>query len=401
MSITIQQLKEHLIGLGHGGSLNKVRNFEALCERAQNTFLSKCSPVSTIRTVAISQVIHDDIYNYGLPSDFKREIDLYPQDQRYLGDNAPRELAKRFDLKKLIQNKTVSIEASEGTKIIRINWRSRSPRVISQMDSLTQNGTWSAVTGAGTPTVDTVFKVAGSGSLKFDLNTTGGGLQSSSLTSSDLSTGGSQNDFFLRLYFPTVTNLTSVTGIWGNDLTTNFYTSVAQTAQADGTAFRVGWNLIKFPGLTATQTGSVSFTTIDSFKFTLQTTGAIASVRADYITASLGRNFDIKYYSKYIFKTSAGVYESRPQTDNNDDIVVLDNDEVQGFILECLIAMAQQVEGTDSAFDITFAEHGLYGNPSSATHEGRMGFYRLYNGENPVQSKRAVNSRGGLPRFRR
>ena len=67
----------------------------------------------------------------------------------------------------------------------------------------------------------------------------------------DLTDYDEVSDFFTWIYFGTVP--TSVSAVWGNDLTANYWTSTAQTTQADGTAFKVGWNLLKFSWATADQ----------------------------------------------------------------------------------------------------------------------------------------------------
>src|SRR3990167_6395968 len=98
MGMTVTQIKENLSAMLHGGTLNKVRNIESLFERAANTLLSKIDPVDTQRIAPLASTIHDDIYNYALPSDYKNIIDLYPQSNRNTLDSASRRLAERFDL---------------------------------------------------------------------------------------------------------------------------------------------------------------------------------------------------------------------------------------------------------------------------------------------------------------
>ena len=353
MAFPVSNLKEHLIGMSHSGTLNRVRNFEALLERAVGTFLLKCHPLDNIRTAALSSTIHDDVYNYTLPSDFGFLIDLIPQDDRDSWDRAFRNDAVQFDLEKAIKNRTVSIEGSEGVKVIRINWRSRTPKTINTMNSLTLNGTW-AVTAAGASGIlrDTIFKKSGGASIQFDLTATGGGIQNTTMTAVDLTDEDEVSNVYYWIYFPTVP--TSTTIIWGNDLTTNYWTGVAQTAQADGSAFRIGWNLIRTPWSTATETGTVAPATVDSVRVTVANAAAINNIRVDNITVSIGRNFDIKYHSKYLITNAAGTtWLSR--TTSDDDLLVLDNDSLPMFLHETLIEIAQQIEGADSTFDMNYA----------------------------------------------
>lgn len=380
---TVTQIKDHLIGMGHGGTLNKVRNQEQMLERSAAKFLLKNKPVTVMRKAALASTIHDDVYNYALPSDFGTVIDLIPQDNRESWDQAYRNLAGRFDLEKAIKEKTLSIEGdSAGGKIVRINWRTRAGKVIHSMNSVTDNGTWSAVASATGIQANTIFKVSGSASIEFDIVVTGDGIQNSTMGAVDLTNEDEVGDFFVWMHFGTAP--TSVSARWGNDLTANYWSSTAQTTQADGSALRVGWNLIKFPWSTATETGTVAPATIDSFRITVASS-AQNNVRVDNITCSIGRNFDMKYYSKFLFINSSGTWLSAPTSDS--DNVAIDNDGLPIYLFECLKDMAHQMEGSDSAFDINYARQEL------------EELFPHFRAENQNQSKRAVTSYGPRPRF--
>lgn len=385
MSYTIQACEDNLVGMLHGGSLNKVRNKYVAYERAANTMLQKVKTVESIRIASLTQAVHDDVYNYALPSDFLGLIDLYPLDSYSSLDRGQRRLAQGFNLRKAITDKTISIEGSEGTKNIRINWRKNTPKTVHTMNSLTDNGTWSVVASATGLVLDTFYKISGIGSIRFDLVASGDGIQNTTMTALDLTNEDEIADFFVWVYFGSVSALTSVSARWGNDLTTNYWTSVAQTTQADGTAFRAGWNLVRFPWASATETGTVAPATVDSFRITVAATAAINDIRVDNIMVSIGRNFDIKYYSKFLFKNSSGTYIAQPTSQS--DTVLVDSDAFPIFLHESLKAMAQQIEGSDSTFDINFAEKEL------------TVLYQAYRGEHPDQSKKATNSYGQLPRF--
>lgn len=387
MSFSFLQTKDHLIGLGHGSTLNKVRNIEAMYERVASVFLQKCKPLETIRLGTLTQTIHDDVYNYSLPTDYGSLIDLLPQDNRDSWDMAFRKNGENFDLTKATKDKTVSIEGAEGSKIIRINWRSRSPKTLNTMNSLTSNGTWSTVGTATGLKANDIFKVSGSASIEFDSAASGDGIQNTSMTAVDLTDEDEVADVYFWVYLGSTANITSITVYWGNDLTTAYWTSTAITTQADGTAFKAGWNQVKAAWSTATETGTVDPTTIDSFKVTLATTGAIANIRIDNITFSIGRNFDIKYYTKFLFKSSAGVYKTQPTSD--DDTVLIDNDSLPLFLFECLKAMAHQVEGTDSAFDLQYAANEL------------AELYPSFRTEYPDQRKKVTDRTTSGPRFQR
>ncbi len=397
--MTITETKEHLTAMSHSGTLNKIRNFEAACERSANIVLANLDPIETERTASLAQVIHDDLNNYPLPSDFKKIIDLYPQDNRTSLDSAVRSYAERFNLEVAIKNKRLTIEGSEGSKFLRVNWKSVNPKTFHSMNSLTSDGTWSVVGSATGLKINELYKLTGSASIEFDVVASGDGIQNTGITALDLTEWDELADVIFPVYLGSVAAITSITAIWGNDLTANYWTGVAQTAQADGTAFKIGWNWIKAQWSAATETGTVAPATIDSFKITIQATGAIANVRVDNIVFSLGRVFDIKYYSKYLFKNSSGTFLSRPTVDG--DTVIGDGDLNNIFLYELLKVCAHQVEGEDSNFDINFANQNLHGNPNSSDPVMRIGLYGKYRAENPSQSKKAVTSYSSGPRFRR
>lgn len=384
--MTVSEFKDNLSAMLHGGTLNKVRVVESAMQRAANTLLAKIDPIDTMRVAALSQTIHDDVYNYSLPSDYKKIIDLIPQNRRDTLDSANRILAERFDLRKKLSDKTVSIEGSEGSKIIRINWRSRQPKTLNEVNDLTSNGTWSAVGTASGLVADDIDYVSGSGSVRFDLAASGDGIQNTTMTAVDLTDEDEVGDLYFNFKIPTsaiLARITSTSLVWGNDLTTKYWTGVAQTTQADGSAFKVGWNEVKVPWSTATETGTVDPATIDSAKITVAATAACANLQIDNITCSIGRNFDIKYYSKYLIKNTSGTWIVK--TTSIDDTIVLDDDAIQIYLLETLIACAHQIEGTDSSFDINWAKSEL------------DTLYKRYKVSYPSMAKQALGSYGSTP----
>jgi len=387
----VSEFKDNLSAMLHGGTLNKVRNIESAMQRAANTLLSKIDPIDTMRTVALANTVHDDVYNYSLPSDYKAIIDLYPQNRRDLLDSANRNYVERFDLRKKLADKTLSIEGSEGSKIIRINWRSRQPKTINEANDTTSNGTWSVVATASGLVADDIDYVSGSGSLRVDLAASGDGIQNTAMSAVDLTDEDEAGDFFVWFKIKNSTdlaNFNSITLRWGNDLTTNYWTGVAQTTQADSTAFKVGWNLVRVPWSTATETGTVAPATVDSLRITFSIDAAISDIRIDNIVCSIGRNFDIKYYSKFLLRNTSGTWITK--TTSDDDTIVLDSDAIQIYLLETMIASAHQIEGSDSGFDITWAKSELYGSGRDG------GLYRTYLSEYPSMAKKALSYYGSV-----
>lgn len=383
---TIAQIEDHLEGMGHGNTLNKIRNKYAAYERAANNLMSKCDVLTTMRTATLPQAVHGAVYNYTLPGDFGKLIDIYPQTNRQISDFAFRVPADTFDLQRLVRNKRISLESENGTKYLRIDWDVRGSKTVDTVNATTN---WSAINTTANIVTDSLYKISGSNSVRFDVVATGDGLQNTSITSLNLTKEDELASFFMWLYIPNTSNITSVTANWGNDLTTNYWTSTAVTTQHDGQAFKQGWNLLRFDWSTATETGTVDPSAIDSFSFTIAGS-AQADYRFDSITVSLGNLFEAKYYSAYLFQNASGTYIQRPTIDT--DVVTLDEYGLNLYLYECLIAMAQQMEGEDSAFDIQFAYSMLNGNASSADPFERKGLYRKYKTDFPSQVKKEIKS---------
>lgn len=398
----ISEVENNLIGMGHGATLRKVRNKYQMYERAANNLNSNIKILEVMREQPLSSTVYDNLFKYAAPSDFDTLIGLYPQAERKISDDIARVGAEAFDRRKSIDLNKISIEGSEGSKILKINYPIRQPKLLHNMNSYDGNGTWAAVNTALNIVTDTVIKYSGSGSVRFDQAANGDGIKNTTMNAVDLSEEDEIADLFLEFYIKNSTELaklTSVTLRWGNDLTANYWTGVAQTLQADGTAFKVGWNTIKVPWSTATETGTVAPATIDSVQVTFTTTAAITDICVDNILVSIGSPFSIKYYGKYLFKNSSGTWIVRPTSDA--DYVVCDSDSINIFLFECMRAAAQQMEGEDSAFDITFAEKELFGNPGSVDPAARIGLYGKYRAEHPRQTKKMTSNYGFMPKFRR
>lgn len=384
---TVQQIKEHLTGMGHSGTLGKVRNVEAMLERSAAKFLLKCHPLESMRSAPLSSYVHDDLNNYALAYDFGSLVDLWPDGDRREWDRAFRDRAGRFDREKAVKNRTLSIEGSEGSKIARINWKARAAKVLNAADSVSANGTWAAVGTASNVSADQSTRFSGAASIRFDAAATGDGVKLTGAAAVDLSDEEGEGDVIFPLFLESdYASVVSVTPRWGTDLASAYWEGAAQTLQADGTAFRPGWNLIKASWKSASKTGSPDPSATTAFQATLALSGAVTNARIDNVMFSLGRAFVHKYYSKFLFKNAdTGAWVSRPRTGNDDDLVVLDNDTLPLFLFEVLKDMAHQMEGTDSAFDINYARQEL------------QELFPAYKGMYPSQASKARGRLGSAP----
>lgn len=357
MSYTILNAKDELTGMLHGTTLDEVTDPNKVFERAARNLLSKIDPADTIRAVQITNAVHSEIYNYTAPSDLKgrKVIDIKPQINREQSESFSQRYSKRFDLYK--NKETFQIRYNKGVKTLRASFSILpSPLTLHECDSLTANGTWSADgTDASNLTRDTLDYISGGASLRFDLLGVGttGYLENDDMTVKDLSDYDEKGQIFARVYIPDTSKITNFILRWGND-TTNYWS--ATVTAAHDRAFQNGWNILRFDwnGASESVAGGVDPAVIDYLRFTVTYDGsAETDMRLDKISISTGEIWEIEYYSECLFSTSGGTWQTTTTEDT--DIVNLDTDGFNIFLYECLMCIAQQLQGEDSGFDVGFA----------------------------------------------
>lgn len=354
MSYSIATLKNDVVAQFHGTTSNKIVNFDGLINRSARQVLLDVDPQETIRISQLTSPIFNSVWNYAIPSDLKGTgiIDIRPQVNRLRTEIAQQVYNQQFDLVKTtdIMNK-VTVQWNNQVKSLRINIPGlTAPTVLNACDSLTSNGTWAATSTASNLAIDTVNFVSNSAALKFDLAITGptGYLENSTMSSVDLSAWKNQGYFFLYTYLPTASSFTNVNIRIGSS-SANYY-SMDATITQDNTAFQNGWNLLSFAWTGATTTGTPVDTALKYVRVTWTYSGAAqTAVKLDQITAALGSIFEIEYYSKDLFRSSAGTFAETISADT--DLVNLDTDTYNLLLWKVSSFVAQQVQGLDAQFN--------------------------------------------------
>lgn len=371
---TIAQIKTKITSRLHGTTLNKISDFYTICQDAAETMLLRVDPQETIRRTGLTNAVYDNVFEYSLPSDFKTPADLNPQaNNEQVNNSLNRTYSKEFLNRK--KNNQFAITWRDSVQFMKFSRFLHAPQVVDKCDSLTENGTASVGGNASNLALDTLNFVAGTGSLR-----------------ADVSSSGAVVNVIMRI---------------GND-NANYYEKTITTGHFE--AFKQGWNLLRFNLSDAVLTGTVDMTTISywsitttyntnqvaSFERTLTSVmdlsdnykedGAIFTytffdsvtsltlLRLDNIVASIGTLYDITYYSNYLFRTAGGVWISKPTTDT--DIVNLSEVSYKIFEAEISKAIAQQVEGAMGVFDFTYWENAL---------EGEEGLYAQYFAQFPSE----------------
>ena len=143
---------------------------------------------------------------------------------------------------------------------------------------------------------------------------------------------------------------------WGNDESNYWSTSV--TSPHDQDEFKRGWNILRFDWDGATEEGTVDPTAIDYIKIIITYDGtADTDFRFDRLSCSIGEIWELVYYSKYLFQSSGGTWKETVTADT--DVVNLDTDGYNLFLLEALKLISQQQQGEDASFDYTYATNEL------------------------------------------
>ncbi len=357
MSYSITDLKNAIARKLHGTTSNQLTDFYGLLYDAAIKCQQDCDFEETRRTSPLTTPIYGQAaFEYACPADLKgnRIIDLRPQANRSITDVPTQLRSQDFDVIKdqVLSGSKVEVRWNGYVKTLRIAVPAKANVLVNSCDSVTGNGTWSVGSGASGIETDNLYFTQGTGSLKYALSGNGY-IENSDMTAVDLSDYEDRGVIFCWAYCQS-TLPTSMSLRWGNDTTTNYW-SKSVTAQWDGTAFKVGWNLLGFDWQTATETGSPSSATVDSLRFDTTITGSADPVYFDSVVCSLGSIYEFEYYSKYLFRNASGTFLDKPTADT--DLLNLDTDSY-GVFTNCLAFLAaQQQQGEVSGFDMpTFAK---------------------------------------------
>lgn len=347
--MTIQDLENRLIRYLHGTTLDQVTNiYDLIYDSAEQLLLD----IDPQETKVITQIpLFNSVYDYPCPTDLKGNgaIDIYPQVNRTYADYYSQKYNQDFDLDKLTDlTDSFTVLFNASTKSLRINAPTlTAPTILNQASSLSNNGTWTAdgVVATGLVANNTNFQSAG-GALQFNLTSGTGYITNSTSGSVDISSMLNQGSLFLYAYLPTGSQFTNLQIQWGSS-TSNYY-SVTATQNQMGVAFNNGWNLIQFPWLGASVTGTPDPTKITYLKVLCTATASQTGVLVNNIFAGMPLLCNLEYYSKYLFRDSTGAYKQIPTATT--DLINLDTETFNALIYQCGLQLAQQQQGVDALF---------------------------------------------------
>ena len=302
---------------------------------------------STKRTSSLSPNLFNDIFDYAAPADLKGQkiVDVYPQAKRTKGDVFDLVFPEEFDRRK--EFNTISIDNRDTVKTLRISARLDDQTLVAaQLNTVSgDGGTWVALTGTENVDSETFNYIKGTGGVSWDIDSSSSttcGIKNVGLNTFDYSLYR-KHSVFVWQYIPVKTNITNFILKIGQDESN--YISKTITTQNDGTAFNVGWNLLRFDISDASQTGSID-TTAGAYAEVVMTKDTAKVSQAGFITDHLmfkrGEIHEVVYYSKYGWQNAAGTYLEKSTSDS--DYIVCDTDEFDLFVAKGIALASLEVE---------------------------------------------------------
>lgn len=350
----ISTAKSELEGILHGTTINKIHNVNGVFNRAARQVLMDIDPQETKIVTQFTSPLFNSIYDYPIPADLKgnKVIDIRPQAARNLTDRYSQDYNQEFDIyKEYTYKSSFTLNIDSASKSLRVNSPFLpAPVVLNQADDVSSNGTWA---GDVTSVVqDSLNFAAGASSVSFNLPATPTAyIANSTMSVIDLSEHENQSSIFCWVYLPTASNITSIQLQWGTDSSNFWYQTKTITQQ--GTAFQNGWNLIKADWASATKvltpsSSSIGYLAVSFAYNSTATTGA----KINGFKSILGKIMEIEYYSKYLFRSTAGTFQETVLT--NSDLINLDTETCNAFLYLVALYAIQQSLGEDAIYDTNF-----------------------------------------------
>jgi len=342
--MTVSQLKTVLNRKFHGSNIDDVQGISdfTVFEEAGNNLLSHIDPFETVRHGELN--LFNEVYDYGLSSAApdlkgKKILDIRPQGDRASSEDFRQTFTEEFDRDKRHENEWFSVEFDEATKFLRLN------KAVSHSVTLTdlEDGNYTAGTGVSNITEDTILFHDSGKSIRFDVSS-GSNLLTWAGTAVDLSDHTNKSSFFLWVYYPDSSIITSLTLRVGSSAS-DYYQI---TGSIHFGSIRTGWNLYRFDWNGATETGSVSEDAMDYMRLALVTTSADTDVRIGKLASKLPSPHELVYYSNCLFRPSSGsTWLSKPTAES--DIINLETEAQNLFLYECCVIIADDMQVAQEA----------------------------------------------------
>jgi hypothetical protein len=354
---TRSQLKSD-INRGIQGKIGMLISVEdTVNESVRNLFL-KHDLRSAKRRATLTPDLYNGIFEYNCPSDLKgnKIIDIPAQAKRQDGEFFLT-TAEEFRRHNGKVSGEIAIDDYNVQRLLLINSAVDSKTVVvAELDGLSSGASanWAVFGDGESLAADDADYVRGGGSLKFNISSAGGttaGISNANVNSLDISDYlGGTSAFFVFARITSTTNLTSYTLRFGSSA--SVYHAKTVTAQADGTAFVTGWNLLRFDIESLSDSGTPDDTAITYFAIFMNKSAAKVSesdYKFDFLVLKKGVVHNVHYYTKYGWQNSSGTYIEN--STNDADFLVADTDEYNLIVAEGRVLAAQETDLPQTKID--------------------------------------------------
>lgn len=335
---TYTNLKDSIFDAALDADISSAITVRDLINRAARTVTLDLDLRSCRRRAALASKVFDDAFAYTCPTDLKGYgiIDIIPQGERRLDTRWKLTTTEQFDRKKSVRNGWVAVQDDDSARKLFLDMDvDDTVQVVANLDSLTEDGTWTTFSAGSTNVAaNSENLIQGGGSIGYDLvsGTTTAGIVNSTLTQFDISDFDNTGSAFVWAYVNSTTDLTNFILRIGNDASN--YHSMTVTTAADGNAFVAGWNLLRFDLSGKTTTGTVTADECDyvAIYMTKASGKEDDGYAFDFLTLHTGQYHDVFYYTKYAWENSGGTFIENSTADT--DKIHADTDELELYTLK-------------------------------------------------------------------
>ena len=358
MMKTVGQLKTDVYRTISPASPEDSKDPYGAIVQAVETMLGTIKPKELSKRIVIENALYDQIDRYNCPDDLdtNKIMQWYRLKDNQQVDNfyAPLTQLSNLEFDRSRRNRDANnvftVEYQSAKKFLRVsdfgNNCNNTGTTIHEMNDLVSNGTWNVAGNLVNLATDNLTYVTGSGSLRFDLNTSSniGSITSVGMASVDLSEYLNVGKVFTWIDIPNLNQLQSVTlSMYSSP--TDYY-SITVTSPHDTNQFQLGWNLLGFEmdSSTMNTVGTPNPADISQLQFTFVTNGTLLmnSIRLDNIVARKGKVYGLQYIANQVFQDAvSGQMKSRPTADT--DIIILEYDTYQVLLTACTYVFATEL----------------------------------------------------------
>lgn len=326
----------------------------AIVEAVEN-MLSFIKPKDLSKRVVIENALYDQVNRYNCPED----LDTNKIMQWYKLKDL-QNVDRYFDPMLQVSNRDFdrwnryspdsglfTIEHQSSVKFIKVSdFHGNTGTTIHDMNSLTSNGTWNVFGNVVNLATDNLTYVSGSGSLRFDINTSSntGGIESVNMETVDLHEYLNVGKIFTWIDLPNLNQIQTITlDLFSSP--TDYY-SITVSSPHDTDAFQLGVNLLGFimDRDTMNTTGTPNPAAINKIRFTFVTSGTLVmnSIRIDNVVARKGHVYGIQYISNMLFKdATTGLMKFRPTLDS--DLIIVEYDTYKVLRAHCAVVFGEEL----------------------------------------------------------